>query len=41
MLSGAYPFAWLAASIPLGIVYYKKIKKITETNEGYLSEQYN
>jgi len=26
----ADPFAWLAASILLGIVYYKKIKRITE-----------
>ena len=26
----ADPCAWLAAAIPLGIVYYKKIKKITE-----------
>ena len=30
----ADPCAWLAAAIPLGIVYYKKIKKITAEKQG-------
>lgn len=30
----ADPCAWLAAAIPLGIVYYKKIKKITDEKQG-------